>query len=276
MSTLVAYISGFLILARIVTSSLLALAVILPSVHKGNSFGASLLFALPFFLTAIGGFALNDFFDSAKDSVNKPYRAIPSGKLPPIVVLSTGFTLLSFSLILAVLISRNIKELFLYGLTICGAAFYNVFVKYVSLSKTFLTSILSAVPMLYSVNFFNYPTAYLLLPLATLSFVLGREWLMDIRDMRGDIVDKTVTIPMLVGPTITERLGFGLQLLSIILLIPIAINSGSTSSFVLILLVLLSVVLSMRVWYWRSGAFQHRAVQGFWIPMLLGELMLLQ
>jgi geranylgeranylglycerol-phosphate geranylgeranyltransferase len=276
MSTLSTYISGFLILARIITSSLLALAVILPSLRKGNYLGASILFALPFFLAAIGGFALNDFFDSAKDAVNKPYRAIPSGKLHPIIVLSTGIISLIVSLILAVLVSRNNKELFLYCLTISGAAFYNVFVKYLSLSKTFLTSILSAVPMLYSVRFFSYPTSYLLLPIATSSFVLGREWLMDIRDMRGDLAGRIVTVPMLVGPATTEKLGFMLQLLSIALLIPIAVNNSSPSSFVLILLMLLSVILSMQLWHWRSGAFQHRVVQGFWLPMLLGELMLLQ
>jgi geranylgeranylglycerol-phosphate geranylgeranyltransferase len=275
MRTLWKYISGFLIVARVITSSLLTLAVFLPSLQSGNSFRLSVLLASPFLLTAIGGFALNDFYDVQKDRINKPYRAIPSGKLPATVVLWIGVVCLAASPMLAVIAARNSRQLFLYAVTICGAAAYNLFIKYLSQSKTFLTAALSAIPLVYSIVSFNYTRTYLLLPLATACYVLGREWLMDIRDMRGDHSDGTRTIPMLVGPSTTQALAFILHFLSIALLIPLALNSSSNLNLILVVLMFLFMLVMARLWY-RSVAFQRRVVQGFWIPMLLGELLLLR
>jgi len=270
------YLTGFLIVARVITSLLLTLAVFLPSVHSGNSLSLSVLLAMPFLLTAIGGFALNDFYDAEKDRINKPYRAIPSGKLPNFAVLLIGIVCLTVSPLLALIAARNSRELLLYLTTICGAAGYNLLIKYLSLSKTFLTAVLSSFPFIYSISSFNYPNIYLLLPLATSCYVLGREWLMDIRDMKGDTSDGMRTIPMVIGARMTETLAFSLQFVSIALLTPLALSRSSYLSLFVVITMFLFLLLLARLWFRTDTTIHHRVVQGFWIPMVLGELLLLR
>ena len=270
------YLTGFLVVARVITSLLLTLPVFLPSAHGGNSFSLSFLLAMPFLLTAIGGFALNDFYDAEKDRINKPYRAIPSGKLPNSAVLSIAIVCLTLSPLLALLAARNSRELLLYLTTICGAAGYNLLIKYLSLSKTFLTAALSSIPFIYSIGSFNYPNIYLLLPLATSCYVLGREWLMDIRDMKGDTSDGMRTIPMVIGSRVTETLAFSLQFFSIALLAPLALSRSSYLSLFVVITMFLFLLLLARLWFRTDTSLHRRVVQGFWIPMVLGELLLLR
>lgn len=275
MSTIGTYLFGLLILSRIVTSSLISLAVLIPSLNRGNSFYDSLAHSLPFFLTAVGGFALNDFYDVGKDKVNKPYRAIPSGKLSARLVLAVSLIFLFAAVVLSIILSRTSTEFVLYALTLLGVSTYNYFVKYLSISKTFLTSTISALPLLYSVLIFDYPTTYLLLPLATSAFILGREWLMDVRDIKGDSMGGITTIPMLIGRNQTAKLGFLFQFLSVIFLLPIVVSNGSLLGWGLLVVITTSIALLVPLWFYRSGEYRQRVVQILWVPMLSGVLMLL-
>jgi len=275
MRTIWKYFSGFLIVARVITSSLLTLAVFLPSINSGNSLNLSLVLAMPFLLTAVGGFALNDFYDVERDRINKPYRAIPSGKLPTSAVLTIGIVCLTASPVLAIIVARNSRELVLYLTTISGVAGYNLFIKHLSLSKTFLTATLSAIPFIYSIGSFNYSHIYVLLPLATACYVLGREWLMDIRDMKGDRSGGTRTVPMVMGTRATQTLAFILQFVSIALLTPLALRKSSYLGLFTIIGMFLFLALLAQLWY-RSEDLHPRVVQGFWIPMVLAELLLLR
>jgi 4-hydroxybenzoate polyprenyltransferase len=176
---------------------------------------------------------------------------------------------------LAIYIAKNNTETALYLLTIAGVASYNLFVKHLSLSKTFLTSGVSSLPLLFSVVSFNYEKAFLLLPVATSCFILGREWLMDIRDMRGDYVGGIVTIPMLIGPGLTAKLGFLFQILAVMLLIPIVISSQSFWGYLLPFLILISVATLFHLWHYGAGQYQRTVIQYLWLPMLFGVMMLL-
>lgn len=263
---------GFVILSRVVTTLLISLAVFLPSVYVGNSLLKSTYFALPFLLSAIGGFSLNDYFDADKDLINKPYRAIPSGRLSKQFVLFASMLSIGLGIGTAFLISNTGFQLTVYLICIAGVATYNVFVTYLSLTKTFLTSAVSSLPILFSVVVFDYPSAYLFLPIAASCFVLGREWLMDIRDMDGDSQSRLVTIPMKLGSSKTAVLGFGLQLLGALLLLPLVFFERSAISIALFFLIVASVVVLVPLWSIRSGMFQRRAIQMLWLPMFLGLL----
>lgn len=275
MSTIGTYLIGLLILSRIVTSSIISMAVLVSSLKHGNSFYDSFMHSLPFFLIAVGGFALNDFYDVRKDSVNKPYRVIPSGKFSARFVLAFGIVSLSTALVLSATLSRNATEFALYASTLLGVSSYNYFVKYLSLSKTFLTSAMSALPLLYSVLIFDYPTIYLLLPLATSAFILGREWLMDVRDIKGDSLGGITTIPMLIGRDLTATLGFLLQFLSVLFLLPIVVGSNSVLNWGLLVIIIISISLLIPLWFYKSGEYRQQVVRMLWVPMFSGVLMLL-
>src|SRR5207302_3479503 len=98
---------GILFVSRVVPSALLGLAVALPSLYCGLGIWQSCFSALPFFLSAIGAFALNDYYDIEKDKLNKPYRAIPSGKLSANFVLWYGIVLIAFGLLTTFVFSRT-------------------------------------------------------------------------------------------------------------------------------------------------------------------------
>lgn len=266
---------GFLILSRVITSLLVALAVFLPSIYAGVSLRESGLSALPFFLSAIGGFALNDYYDAKKDLINKPYRAIPSGKLTPNTVISYGTIMLTLAAICAFFYSHTYFELTLYFICILGVALYNLFVKYLSLSKTFLTAIISSLPLFFSVIVYGYPQNYLFLPVATCCFILGREWLMDIRDIKGDSNDHIVTIAMKLGPNKTAKFGFCLQIIATLLLLPIVIYNQSYWSISLLFMIALSVIILVPLWSYNSGTLQRRVIQLLWLPMLFGLMLFL-
>lgn len=270
------YVVGLLSVARVVPSTLLALAVALPSAYNGIGFWRSCFSALPFFLSAIGAFALNDYYDVEKDKINKPYRAIPSGKLPVNLVLFFSLTSISLAFLATFIFSRTKIEFILYMICISGMASYNFFVKYLSLSKTFLTAMISSLPLLFSVMVFEYPLIYSLLPIAACCFILGREWLMDIRDVKGDSKGQIVTIPMIIGPAATTKLGFGLQLVAALLLLPIMFYNLSYWSVSMVMLVILSVVTLPALWSYHSGIYQRRVIQLLWVPMLFGLLLFIK
>lgn len=273
-ASIFSYVVGFLYLARVIPSCIIGLAVFLPSIYKGDSYRDAFFYSLPFILAAVGGYALNDYSDAEKDQVNKPYRAIPSGRLSQTAVLRVSLICLSAAFFFAIFFAKTNIEEILYLLTIIGVASYNLFVKHLSLSKTFVTSVVSSFPLLFSVVAFHYPKTYLLLPAATVCFILGREWLMDIRDVLGDSQSNIVTIPMVIGKELTAKLGFLFQFLSVVLLVPIALYTQSYLSYFLLLSILLVIACSLPFWYSSAGKYQQQVIQYLWIPMLFGVMML--
>jgi geranylgeranylglycerol-phosphate geranylgeranyltransferase len=204
---MVSSVLGLLLLIRVFTSCLIAMIVILPSIHEGIRLQFACSSALPFFLAAAGGFALNDYFDAPKDVINKGYRAIPSGRVHPNTAWAIGSVLIVAAALASVLKANTTTELALYSLSIVGVGFYNLLVKHLALSKTFVTAIVSTLPVLYVVMMYKYSPIYFLVPLATAIFLLGREWLMDTRDVKGDAAAGIRTIPIVIGSTRTARLG---------------------------------------------------------------------
>ena len=276
MTPLIKSFIGILLVIRVITSMLIAAVVILPSVHEGVGIGKAILTALPFFLAAAGGFALNDYYDVPKDLINKPYRAIPSNKLNPRAVLVIAILLIASALVVAFYSSNNKIELFMYCASIAGVSLYNVFVKHFTLSKNFLTSAISTLPVLYVVVVLQYPSVYLLVPAATSFFLLGREWLMDIRDIKGDYSSGIRTLPMIIGSAITAKISFLAFASSASILLAFAVNIWSGWNFLLLGLILLSTTVLFPLWFYHSGKYQRGVVIGLWLPMSCGILMLLR
>lgn len=269
-------IAGFFLLIRIATSTVIALVIILPSLHEGLSFTKSFLSALPFFLAATGGFALNDYYDAEKDIVNKPYRAIPSGKMSGRAALATAIVLIVGAFVTASLSYGNKLQLVLYYLSILGVCFYNYLVKHFTLSKNVVTSLVSTLPILYVVSFLRYPPAYLLIPAASLMFLIGREWLMDIRDIKGDGLSGIETLPMRIGTGRTALIAFLSLFVSSALLLLLALRIQTRWATTLLCLMTMSIVLLSFLWNFKQGRYRRAVVLGLWLPMDCGILMLLR
>lgn len=269
-------IVGVLLIIRVFTSLLIALVVFLPLLRAGMSIGRSVLSALPFFCAAAGGFAINDYYDVIKDSINKPYRAIPSGRMKPNVALLSGIALLGAAFLFSFLAYRSNFQLSLYLISIVGVATYNLFVKYVSLSKTFLTAAVSVLPVLYVVTSLSYPSEYVLVPIGSMIFLLGRELLMDIRDIKGDRASGIRTFPMLLGSELTAKLAFFLLMSCGAVLLFFTAKSWSVRNLSLSCFILLSSFILSLVWSYKAGKYRRSVIISLYLPMLCGILLLLR
>lgn len=269
-------IIGIMLIIRVCTSLLIALIVLVPLATAGMGIGRSVLSALPFFCAAAGGFAINDYFDVIKDRINKPYRAIPSGRMKPTTALLGGTTLLAVALALSFFTYHNRFELFLYMVSIAGVASYNVFVKHLSLSKTFLTAAVSVLPILYVITTLSYPSIYLLVPIGSMIFLLGRELLMDVRDIEGDQASGIATLPMRLGSELTARLAFLLLILCGAILLYFSARSWSIRNLSLSCFILLSSFVLSLVWFNRAGKYRRQVILGLYLPMLCGVFLLLR
>jgi len=276
LNSTVSSIVGLLLLVRIFTSLMISLVVILPSIQLGLGAVNAIACAMPFFLAAAGGFALNDYYDVVNDTLNKPYRAIPSGRLSRRSVFLTSQILLWSSVLVAWHQSNTLFEGLIYGATIIGVVTYNLFVKHFTISKTFLTSIISSLPLLYVVSVLGYPRTYLLLPLASVLFLLGREFLMDIRDVSGDSLAGIRTVAAIFGDHWTAIAAF------------LSLASGAGVSLILALklstkwniylssVTLLSTALLALLWFISPKRYRRPLVLSLWVPMSSGILMLIR
>lgn len=269
-------VMGILLIIRAFTSLMIALVVFLPFLKAGMSTGRSVLSALPFFCAAAGGFAINDYHDVLKDSINKPYRAIPSGRMKANVALVSGIALLGAAFLFSFLAFRSNLELSLYLISIVGVATYNIFVKRLSLSKTILTAAVSVLPIIYVITTLSYPRVYMLVPIGAMSFLLGRELLMDIRDIDGDRASGIRTVPMLLGSDATAKVGFLLLVLCGAILIFFAAHAGSVWNLLLSSFILLSSLLFSLAWSCKAGRYRRSIIISLYLPMLCGILILLR
>ncbi|HKB67799.1 MAG TPA: UbiA family prenyltransferase [Pyrinomonadaceae bacterium] len=269
-------IIGVLLAIRTFTSVLIGLIVFLPSAHEGIGGVNSLLLALPFFLAAAGGFALNDYYDVPKDCINKPYRAIPSGRLSSRTVLVLGYMLIIGAVLTAIIRSEDSLELVLYLLSVLGVVFYNVLVKRLTLSKTFVTAAVSTLPVIFVVVVFKYSTSFFAIPVGTSIFVLGREWLMDTRDMRGDAAAGVTTLPMIIGSRTTALLGLGMLIAGVICLLPVVIANSSSRNVVLFISALFSIAIASVLWGLRNGDYQRAVIVSLYFPIVCGIVLLLR
>jgi geranylgeranylglycerol-phosphate geranylgeranyltransferase len=276
MSKAIRTIVGVLLIVRCATSAVISLVVVIPSIHNGIPITSAILSSLPFFLAAAGGFALNDYYDADKDKINKPYRAIPSGRLSSSAVMLLAYALIASAGISTFIIYRTKSQFILYCLSILGVCTYNYLVKHHTLSKNVITALISTLPVVFVIHTLQYPKIYLLLPLSSVTFLLGREWLMDIRDMNGDFGSGIKTLPLRVGPEWTAKISFLSFVVSAALLLPLAFIVQSMWFTTLLVLLALSILVLSIIWPAKRGQYRRSVVLALWVPMSCGILMLLR
>ena len=270
------FVIGVLLIIRAFTSSLIAGAVFLPLYLAGAGIEDSLYASIPFFCAAAGGFTLNDYYDLSKDQINKPYRAIPSGRLKPNVALSFGFILIVVAFVASFLVYRNRFQLLLFLISIGGVTFYGLVTKYFSLSKTILTAAVSVLPIVYVTERLSYPRTYLLIPIGGLFFLLGRELLMDIRDIAGDSSSRMKTLPTVIGSSGTAKIAFTLLGLCGLILIFFTAQVWSIRNVILTSIILSSSFVVPYGWSYRKGKYRRSVIISLYIPMLCGILLLMR
>ncbi len=267
---------GLIQTTRIVTSLIVGFSVFGPSLSMGLNWLESALVTLPFILSAIGGFALNDYFDISRDKINHPNRAIPSGKITPTTDFVFSIIVLVGAVFASFYVSNTLLELSIYLITTLGVVFYNFIVKKYSLLKSYFTSALVCIPLFFDVTIYKYEKILFLIPTATFLFILGREFLMDVRDLDGDKLSGIITTPMVIGIERTSQLGFIFQFFCIVFLLPIIFYNPLLLNILLFILINLTAIVSFIFWRVdKKGRFRRRIISLMKVPMIAGIVMLI-
>lgn len=274
-SSVVSTAVGILLTTRVLTSSLICVSVVFPALYKGYDLLHSLAMSLPFVLSSMGGFALNDFFDYKKDIINEPTRAIPRNLISANTALLVGVLLLCLNFFTIINVARTSLEFYIYMYPLVGVIAYNYIVRHFTLLKNITTSIICVSPILFNVVALGFSDVYLLLPAAVLCFILGRELLMDIKDIPGDEESGITTFPLLVGVEWTERVSFVLQFVGVFLIVPM-LGVDYQAEFVSLWFVLLALTLgSTALWYYKKGKHRPAVIKAMRFHMLIGVFMLM-
>lgn len=267
-------IFGIIQATRISTSVVISAIVLLPIAKDINHITNVIFLAMNLLFTSMGGFALNDFYDFEKDKVNKPHRPIPSKRITGKTTLKIAVLFLSLSLLFSIYNTFNYSYGFLQILFLAAMIFYNYVTKNFALAKTIYTAFISALLVLYPILLYSFSFNYILLPIATFFFIMGREIFMDILDVGGDKKSGITTIPIKYGMKISTICALSSLIIGTLLVTPLFIFSITYSSYILWSIILLSVLFFSLLWFLGSNKNKKIAIIYLWVPMIMALIKL--
>jgi len=200
------------------------------------------------FLVTAGSMALNDYFDWKIDAMVHPKRPIPSGRLSPKDGLS--FALISFFTALCLAFFINILCFYIAIISIGLIILYEIFLKNQGIAGNMLVAFVCSMAFMFGAASVGQFSNVLLLAVMMFFPVIGREILMDIRDMDGDILARA-TLPIKIGKKSAVYLSC-MFLSILVLLTPLPIIWNILGIWYLIvfvfvdILVIYAIILSLR------------------------------
>ncbi len=235
---------------RIVSTSLIGLVLYLGLTTLGLPAAVAAQATLPFVLCALGGFALNDYFDRDRDAIDKPWRPIPARMVSAGAVRRYGIAMLMCAVASWFFSGYSAGETLLFAATLIGVVSYNLVIKHFAAFKVLLTGLMSAAPLWLVLGRTEINPAGFVI--AAVLFIAGRELLMDILDANGDKSVGSRTVPLLVGESATSAIGVVFQLCSLIVFSVALYQAGGFPSLLYnpwhVLAVLVTLLLCIS-WY---------------------------
>lgn len=248
------------LMIRFFTSGVVALTVLIGNIMCGVEVGAAISRAGAYLFCMMGGFALNDYMDVERDRHNKPYRALPSGKISRDTALVVALLLLGSALALAIKTQGGV-QLALVVASIIGVGAYSAVVKVCGFGKGVYTSALASIPF-WSIVVSEPRSQFSVFPICVFLFIAGRELLMDILDIAGDAQTGITTLLMLLGVRKAAVLAFTCELAAAILL-------WRQFSPVIVVPIVLFVAVWAAIWYGTKHFRGLLVYYAAWVPMMV-------
>jgi len=263
-------LAGLCLTTRLFTSAMVGATVFIAAWKLGVSISGALGASVPLLLTALGGFGLNDYFDVERDRINKPHRGIPSGRLTRHGVRTLALVLLVASLGVTLVSDLQPVQRVLHMLTLLGMVLYNFIVQRFGTVKGVYTAALSMVPFVFVIVSWSQMSTWMWFLTSVFLFMCGRELLMDVNDVAGDMRGGGKTLPMVVGERSAVILAIGLQLSAVLILTVWAVATGPPLAGPLGWVSLVSVCILTGLWIGCKGVGRRRVVNALmWAPMSL-------
>lgn len=155
-------------------------------------------------LMTAGSMAFNDYFDWEIDKMIHPERPIPSGRLLP--KESLWFAISSFFVALIFSFFINVVCFGIVVLSIGFLVLYEKFLKNQGLVGNIVVAFLSSMAFTFGGASVRQLHDALILSVMAFLLMLGREILMDVRDIKGDSL-RRITLPMKIGKKYAIYLG---------------------------------------------------------------------
>lgn len=256
------------------TSLFILFLILIPSVIAQVPLALVILRSGPLTCIAMAGFAYNNYIDAEKDRLNKPKRAIPSGVLTKrqVAYMSACLYCIAFVLMLA-----NLNDHFLLVINFSGffgTLLYSRFFKELAYIKTLITSLLTILPYIIVLHYYNIPVNNLVFILAIILLSVGKELLMDVRDVKGDAEVGQQTLAVKFGARNVEKFSFAISILSVFLL-----ASAYKLSFAQISIImacsLIVISTSYAMWFSRKKRLQDTGIYLLWGSIIICTLPIL-
>lgn len=244
-------------MARLPSCIVAFLTVSIPIYTHTENLSLSFITAFPLVPISLCTFILNDLNDIERDRINHPARPLVSGLILPKTAAAAYLTL--FALALATIhFAVDTERRYYYAAGFLLAINYNTVVDYVPKLKTLYVAMAATLPVILVLLTVSVDPGVNVL-LCIFLFVLGRETLMDVRDINGD----TATLARSLGPLAATRIAFGLQAAALASILLVA-RSRLQVAAVIFALLLFAVIVSA----WSNRARHSYLLQIMKLQML--------
>jgi len=258
-------------LLHVPSSMMIFILLFVPSIINGIGLGASLSRSLPLTLIAMAGFALNNYVDVRKDRINKPNRAIPSGVISRRSALLLSIALYLVSMVLSHISTNSLFVLTIYTLALLGTVAYSLLSKKIGYIKTLITGLLTITPFLVALHYYQPSINGTLFLLAVVMATIGKELLMDIRDIRGDSAAGYYTIATLFGKEKTQAISIVFSVVALVLYF-FSFKFNTAIGLVITMLAAIIVFASYMIWFSKRGLKNELGIYLLWGSIIICSL----
>tara|TARA_B110000444_G_scaffold261025_1_gene310557 strand:- start:3496 stop:4392 length:897 start_codon:yes stop_codon:yes gene_type:complete len=216
--SLFSIVRGYNILIIIIAQYLTSIYILAPQLSiKEILFDFNLFMIVLASATAIAsGYIINNFYDSEKDLINRPNKSILDRLVGRRTKLNFYFILNFLSLVSALFVSY--KAVLFFFLFIFGIWFYSHKLKKYPFIGNLVAATLAVIP-LFAVFIYYKNFDLVIFVHATFLFIIisMRELVKDLENLKGDLLQKYHTIPVIYGSLVSKKI---LTFLSILALLP--------------------------------------------------------
>ena len=255
--SLFSIVRGYNILIIIIAQYLTSIYILAPQLSiKEILFDLNLFMIVLASTTAIAsGYIINNFYDSEKDLINRPNKSILDRLVGRRTKLNFYFILNFLSLVSALFVSY--KAALFFFLFIFGIWFYSHKLKKYPFIGNLVAAILAVIP-LFAVFIYYKNFDLVIFVHATFLFIIisMRELVKDLENLKGDLLQKYHTIPVIYGSLVSKKI---LTFLSILALVPtylliVKFDIGAMDYFFLGSMVALLIFV---IFLWKSNKKLH-------------------
>lgn len=245
--------------------------IFVPILLYTKSIVYSVLQTIPFIIMIAGEIALNDCCDIEKDRISKPQRPLVNSNINIRYATIISICVIVISLLLSfIFYVRKASRILCFCIVTLILSFYNVKSSVIPLIKTIITAVATVVTLSFVYTYFNSDLNQYFFLGATFFFILGRELLMDIRDINGDISYDYKTIAVVMGLRKTTLISLTAFILSTVCALSmLIINFTYIKLAILFLAIFLMFFCYVKCIQTDDTKKQNKYILILWVPIIM-------